>query len=304
MKFVKKLWKKLGPNPLDQILKRAARNGHKTFLIPWNRGLGDIALGLYAMVYRIRERIPNAEIVFLTRRDLKEGFALLDNVNVLIGKSWKRGIPFDLKETLEELKVDRKKFDVILEKPDPTRWLKWQIGSLVPKLQWSNEWDEQWKKFGLSPESTYVGVHVQTETNYAYEKNWLVKKWTDLFEKLTKEHGVKVILFGFQQTHSFPIPGVVDLRGRTNLFEMLSIVKNRCRYLVVPDSGVLSIAYYINASFPLHVVSLWADSNQGILKQGVASPNPQLVHVPLMGRTEDISTIEVSDVIRAMKLDG
>ena len=28
----------------------------------WNRGLGDIALGLYAIVHRIRESIPDAKI--------------------------------------------------------------------------------------------------------------------------------------------------------------------------------------------------------------------------------------------------
>ena len=65
--MLKKLIRKFGPNPLDRILEKAKQKNHKTFLIYWNRGLGDIALGLYAIVHRIRETIPDAEITFLTR---------------------------------------------------------------------------------------------------------------------------------------------------------------------------------------------------------------------------------------------
>ena len=36
------------PNPFDWKLKRAAKRGAKTVLLGWNRGLGDIALGLFA----------------------------------------------------------------------------------------------------------------------------------------------------------------------------------------------------------------------------------------------------------------
>ena len=41
--MLKKLWKKIAPNPLDRRLKKAAKQGCKSVLIPWNRGLGDIA---------------------------------------------------------------------------------------------------------------------------------------------------------------------------------------------------------------------------------------------------------------------
>jgi hypothetical protein len=82
---------------------------------------------------------------------------------------------------------------------------------------------------------------------------------------------------------------------------MLSIFRNRCRVLVAPDGGVLTMAYYLDAAFPLTVVSLWSDPRQGILKQAVASPNPQLVHVPLVGEGEDVRRIPVAEVLRHVR---
>ncbi len=294
------MWRKFGPNPLDQELKFAAKNKHRTFLIFWNRGLGDIALGLYALVTQIRKYIPDAQITFVTRKDLEEGFKFLKGVDILVAADWMRGKSPHLEETMKALGVDPSTFDVVLENPDPTYWLKWQLGSLVPLLCWNEQWDKAWKKYGIDGSKTYVGVHVQTETKYPYEKNWLVKKWTHLFEKLHDEYGLNIILFGFQPTNSFPLPSVIDLRGKTNLFEMLSIIKNCSSYLIVPDSGVLSFTYYLDVTFPIRIVSLWSDPNQGVLKQAVPSPNPQLVHVPLIGRQNDISNIEVDDVIEAL----
>jgi ADP-heptose:LPS heptosyltransferase len=272
-------------NPLDTQLKACARRGAKTVLITWNRGLGDIPLGLYALTVRIREFLPEAEITFLTRSDLKPGFDLLEGVQVRACPQWKRGTPFDLGSTLLELGLERSSFDLVLENPDPTRWLRWQLGSLVPKLKWNPEWDLLWKRFGLE-EGTYVGVHVQTETIYAYEKNWPVERWQELFERLTQEKNLRVLLFGFGKAPAFSLENVIDLRGETDLFEMLSIIKNRCSFLVVPDSGVLSITYYLDVSFPIKIVSLWEDPRQGVLKQNVASPNPQLVHVPLLNMAQ------------------
>ena len=292
--------RRFGPNPLDKKLQVAVKRGHRSFLIPWNRGLGDIALGLYALVFQIRKFIPDAEVTFVTRKNLADGFHLLEGVRTLVAHDWVRGKPFSLSETMETLDAPLSSFDVVFENPDPTHWLKWQIGTLVPQLQWCERWDESWKKYGLDGSKNYVAVHVQTETNYPYEKNWLVSKWTELFRRLHDEHGMHIILFGLQKKHSFPLPGIVDLRGKTNLFEMLSIIKNCSKYLIVPDSGVLSLTYYLNVSCPIHIVSLWSDPNQGVLKQAVVSPNPELVHIPLIGSQNDISKIEVDDVMSAL----
>ncbi|MBI2812271.1 MAG: hypothetical protein HYX67_15775 [Candidatus Melainabacteria bacterium] len=298
--ILKDLWRKYGINPLDTLLKRAAKRQARSVLICWNRGLGDIPLGLYALTQRIRQHIPTARITFATRTDLSDGFKMLGGVSTLVDPHWKRGVPFDLERTLAQAGLSASDFDIVLERPDPTRWLMWQLGKLTPKLQWHIQWDSLCEKYALDPRKRYIGVHVQTETNYAYEKNWPVEYWKEFFRKAVKEHGAEIILFGFAPEPSFDGEGIVDLRGKTTLFEMLSIIKNRCSYLLVPDSGVLSITYYIDASFPIEVVSLWADPHQGVLRQNVPSPNPELTHTPLIAKDKDLRTIPVDLALQAL----
>src|SRR3989338_3724840 len=110
------------------MLNRCAKRGGKKILLGWNRGLGDIALGLYAMVHRIRELIPEAEITFLTRPNLREGFTLLEHTKVLVAPEWKRGQAQSVKKTLQQLQTDPKAFDLIIENPSPTDWVRWQRG--------------------------------------------------------------------------------------------------------------------------------------------------------------------------------
>lgn len=299
---MKKLIDAMRPNPFDKLLKKMVGEEKGRFLVIWNRGLGDIPLGLYALVYRIRSYVPNASITFMTRRDLAEAFTMLKGVQVLVGESWERGKPFDIDETLKEHSLSSNMFDVVLEKPDPTKWLKWQIGNLVPKLKWQEKWDALVDKYELDPNETYIGCHIQTETGvyYGYEKNWDLPSWRDLFKKVQEKGKGKILLFGMEREPAFLMDNVIDLRGETNLFEMLSLIKNRCRYLVAPDSGVLSIAYYVDASYPVRVVSLWADPRQGVLRQKVDSPNPQFEHIPLHGKNDNVANISVESVCRSL----
>ncbi len=286
-------------NPFDQALERAAQEGKKKFLFVWNRGLGDIPLGLYALVHRVRSFIPDAQITFLTRLDLREGFAMLGGVETLVSPALHRGQEFHLDAILAQLGTERKDFDQIFEKPDPTRWLSWQIGQLVPRLQWRSEWDDIPSQLGPETEGPVIGVHIQTETNfvYGYEKNWPLDCWRTFCTRATCECDAKILLFGFQPTPSFEGKGIVDLRGMTSLIQMMSIIKNRCTHLVGPDSGVLCFAYYLDILKPLTVISLWADPKQGVLRQQVPSPNPHLKHHPLIGKGKDISRIPVDAVI-------
>lgn len=279
------------PNPLDWMLKRTARKGGKKVLLGWNRGLGDIALGLYAIVQRIREFIPDAEITFITRENLRDGFSLLEGVKVEVAPDWKRAeaasIPLELK----------KQFDLVIEKPSPTDWVQWQRGKVVPRLKWNPSHDSLYEKWGLK--GIFVGVQVSAETHYGLWRNWPLPRWQELFDQLEKR-GVQVLLFGFGKEPQFANKNIVDLRGKTTLFELLSIIKNRCFALVLPDSGISSMTYYLDASFPLRLITLWADPNHGILKQNVASPNPQLIHRPLIGEKRDLSTVQVEAVLREL----
>lgn len=288
------------PNPFDWMLKRTAKKGGQKILIAWNRGLGDIALGLYAMVQRTREFIPNAEITFLTRENLRDGFSLLEGIEVLASPSWKRGETISVKETLRQMGVDPARFDLIIEKPSPTDWVRWQRGKVTPRLKWKNEFDSLWTKFGLSEPYIYIGVQVAAETSYGLWRNWPIERWQELFDRFEKRSGVRVLLFGYGGQPQFSQSCVIDLRGKTTLFELLSIIKNRCHSLILPDSGIQSMAYYLDASFPLRLVSLWGDPNHGILKQGVPSPNPQLTHIPLIAEKRDLSTVSVDCVMQSL----
>lgn len=122
-----------------------------------------------------------------------------------------------------------------------------------------------------------------------------------LFEKLSEKSDTKIILFGHSKTDSFNLSSIIDLRGKTSLVEMLSTIKNCCNILIAPDGGVLSITYYLDVCFPITVISLWGDSNQGILKQSVPSPNTGLKHISIIGRGKDVSNIKVEEVMKEIK---
>ncbi len=282
--MLKKLWKKWGPNPLDRMLKKASKRGSKSVLIPWNRGMGDIALGLYATVHRIRSFIPDAQVTFLTRHDLEEPFQLLSGVDVIVDKSMKRGEKLILPQGLQ--------FDLILENCDPSHWVAWQRGTLTPKMEWNPAWDELHLRFKLP--RNCVAAHVNCETGYYFERDWPAEKWQKLFDLLDEP----IVLFGLKKEPLFHHPKLFDLRGETSPLEILSIVKNRCKALIAPDSGVLGLTYFLNTSFPLKVVSLWADPNHGILKQNVQSPNPLLQHTPVISPDKkNAALIRVDDVL-------
>ncbi|MCH9630191.1 MAG: hypothetical protein S4CHLAM37_01850 [Chlamydiia bacterium] len=290
--------KKILPNPLDTLLKTCILQRKRKFLIPWNRGLGDVPLGLYALTTHIRKFIPNAEITFVTRKDLHEVFNMLEGVEVLSSAFIKRGEEFDLTQVVESLGYLVGDFDYVMNKVDSDRWLFWQIGKLVPKLKWDAAKDALAEDFSIS-ETNCLGVHVSSQTAgfYDYDKNWPESSFKELFSKIKEQ---KILLFGFEDDCVYNSPNIYDLRGKTSLFEMVSLIKNHCTHLLAPDSGVLNIAYYLDEEFPLKMVSLWSDPRQGILKQRVASPNPSLVHIPLIGKDEKVSNLSVEKVFSAL----
>jgi len=290
--------RKFLPNRLDWMLKRAAKRGERHVVLGWNRGLGDIALGLYAIVHRIRQFLPEAKITFVTRPGLKDGFSMLPGVECLVAPGWQRGKKVDIKQTIKELGLNVKQL-YIVENPSPTDWCQWQRGTLVPRLRWDTGYEDRWKRFDLPEGFTYIGVQVAGETNYGLWRNWPPERWNELFDRLAVLGSVRVLLFGQSSEIPFSHPMLIDLRGKTSLFDLLSLLKNRCSAAVLPDSGILSLLYYLDASFPLRVVSLWCDS-QGVLKQAVPSPNPQLVHCPLIGEKKNLSSISADRVFEAL----
>lgn len=309
---ISKQIKRLFTPGLHKTLVRASKQGKKRFLVVWNRGLGDIALGLFAFVDRVRQYIPDADITFLTRPDLEEGLGLLEGVNVIVVPFWKRedGTPSGslTKKILKMIGINYKDYDLILNKIDPSGELRDSHGKLIPRLLWRSESDLLYRKYNLpsraqhSTEHQIIGVHVNTETQqfYGYRKDWPEEKWKRLFERLSEKGTTVILLFGLNKKESFDLPNIVDLRGKTNLLEMLSIIKNCCNILITPDSGVLSIIYYLDVFFPITLISLWGDANQGIMKQAVPAPNKGLLHVPIIGKGKDTSNISVEEVLHKL----
>ncbi len=295
--MLKTLVRKFRQNPLDALLKKANRNRSKKFLLLWNRGLGDIALGLYAIIHQIKSFVPNAEITFLTRPDLLLGFQLLDGIQAISSPLLVRGKPFSLDQVLKSASLKADDFDVIIEKPDPTYWVKWQLGSLQPKLNWNPAWDLPVEN--LDAQKKYIGIHIHSETSYGYEKNWPEEKFLLLFEALEKK-GKTCLLFGSKASSVFSHKNIIDLRGKTNLIQTMNILKNYCSHFVGPDSGLLSLLYYLDDSFPLKAISLWADPHQGILKQKVISPNPLLEHIPLIAPDQDLRLLPLEKVLECL----
>ena len=95
-----------------------------------------------------------------------------------------------------------------------------------------------------------------------------------------------------------PFSNVIDLRGKTSILEVLSIIKNKCSYLILPDGGILSLTYFLDINFPIKIVSLWNDY-QGVLKQRVRSPNQMLEHIPIV-TTKSLMKVPAERVIQLL----
>jgi ADP-heptose:LPS heptosyltransferase len=293
----RRLIRLLRPNPLDTLLRRAKRAGHGRFLLFWNRGLGDVPLGLYAINYRIRTFIPAARIAYITRSDLADAFAMLDGVQTIVAADWRRYEPVDTAATLRQLGISSADFDVLVESPDPTYWVRWQLGKLVPRLTWPRRWSGAAEPLGVKGRG-FVAMHVHSETRYGYEKNAPLSTWQALATGLAPR---PVALLGFKRDEAFAgMDHVIDLRGRTTLVQLLDFVLHQCSALIAPDSGILSLLYYVERAAPLSIVSLWSDPRQGILKQNVASPNPLLRHTPLIAPDRDLRRVGPSSILASL----
>lgn len=271
--------------PFDRSLVQWKNEGKRRFLIVWNRGLGDIPLSLYAMVVRLRYAIEGAEITFFTRPSLVEGFAMLEGARTIPCEGLTRRGEYRLSD-----EVDLNAYDVVIEDLDIKHNFQWQIGGLVPRLQWDPSWDRLSEPFEL-PERA-IGVHVQTETDLFYDRDrsFKVKKWNEIFEMLNRE-GATPVLFGMQPDSDYAQNDIIDLRGKLNLYTLLSLVKNRLHGMIAPDSGILCFTYFLGEDFPLHLCSIWGAPNQGIRKQGSPSPNRLMKHTILSGKDKNVHAI-------------
>ena len=287
----------------ERALARARGDSRRGFLFFWNRGLGDIALGLVPLFRRIRKDSPKARIEVVTREELRAPFELagVDAVHVIPGLE--REARIDL-ESAPPAGVEIDRYAAVFSYPDPNRWLVGHRRDHPPVLPWNPRWDVLVSRFPqVARDRVVIGAHVHSETAgyYGYVKDWPAASWQSLIARFDEASGVQWLLFGRNAEFPLEAANVLDLRGQTSFAELMSLIKNRCRVLVAPDSGVLTMAYYLDAPFEIDVISLWADPRQGILLQDCASPNAKLRHVALQSPQEDIRKLGVDVVDAALR---
>ncbi len=289
---------------LDRAVRRLTRDPRRSILFCWNRGLGDVALCLVPIFARIRREVPGARIAVVTRPELADPFGMTDADDVRIVAGLDRDAPIREADIHSATGLEPRDFAVVFTYPDPNRWLAGRRTEFPPSLSWDPRWDSYADRLLPAMAATItVGAHVDSETAryYRYRKDWPPAAWRELFDRFDDRPDIRWVLFGRSPASVYARNDVVDLRGRTGYLELASVIRNRCRVLIAPDSGVLTTAYYLAARFPLEVVSLWSDPRQGILLQGCASPNPLLHHVPLIGRDEQAANIPVDEVEAAVR---
>jgi hypothetical protein len=288
---------------LDRVVRRARMDPRRDFLLCWNRGLGDIALCLVPVFARIRRDVPGAHITVVTRPELGEPFRMTDADRVVTIAGLARNTKLSLAD-VARAGLDPGAFVAVFTDPDVNRWLEGRRAEFPPALHWDPAWDALADRvLPAAPDRIRVGAQPSTETSayYGYGKDWEPASWRALFARTDLFPRVEWLLLGATPEPRYDGPHVIDLRGRTGYLELASLIKNRCRALVVPDSGVLATAYFLEARFPLDIVSLWSDPRQGVLLQGSPSPNPLLRHVPLVGRDEQARHIPVDTVAAELR---
>ncbi len=287
----------------DRALSAAQRAGHDRFVFGWNRGLGDIALGLVPLFDRIRARVPGARIVVFTRPDLEDAFRLTGIETIYSLPGLVRGAPIDAARMADFGGASSVANAVVFPDPDPTRWLERRRQDHCPSLRWNAAWNSLADRLlPIQRGELLIGAHVTSETahHYDYVKDWPAASWQALFTRFAGVSNVRWVLFGNVAATAFASRNITDLRGRTSFLELLALIRTRCRILVAPDSGVLTAAYYLAQDFPLEIISLWSDPRQGILKQGCPSPNPRLRHTALQGSADDVRNLTIDTVESAV----
>jgi len=232
---------------------------------------------------------------------LRPAFELAGADAIHVIPTLEREARVELPRACAALSVELDQFAAAFDYPDPNRWLEGRRTEYPPVLAWKKDWDGLASRFDIPPRKRLIAAHVSTETAgyYGYVKDWSSAAWSELFGRFGGDD-VQWVLLGNRAEPDFADANVTDLRGATTFPELMSLVRHRCTALVAPDGGVLTMAYYLDAQFPLDVVSLWSDPRQGILLQGCESPNARLRHTPLVAPEEDLRNLTVDAVEAAL----
>lgn len=289
MGHLRNLIRAITPNPFLSVLKKLPKEA--SILLFWNRGLGDIPLELFALTKTIFEYVENARITIITRDDLYQGFTLLDpKINILVSTQLKRKVFEDYDKIFDELSLDKAHFDHIFFKPDPDYWVKNQKKGLDIRLNWQ---DSFFKTLSIETHKPKAFLHIHSETVYGFEKNLPKQTWHQIIADL-KHKGYTTIALGFEKKEHFDVD--CDLRGDTDLYQILSMMQEDLSLFIGPDSGLLNMLYYLDVQKKMHLISFWANTRVGLLKQGTVSPNRHLKHELVIQSHQDLSKLEAFQI--------
>jgi putative uridylyltransferase len=280
------------PNPFVSILKKLKQDPHLLFF--WNRGLGDIPLELYPLITLLLTHKPQAKLTIITREDLYQGFELLDfPITLLKTNLLARKQPENYEAILKSLNLDPLAFDHIVYKPDPAYWAKKHKKGLICKLRWLDRFTQP---IHLDTSQKIAVLHIHSETVYGFEKNLPKTTWDAVIQEL-RIQGYYTVCVGFSKDSGhFQVD--LDLRGKTDLHEFISLMIKHNPIFIGPDSGLLNMLYYLDVQKPWHLISFWANPRVGLLNQATASPNKLLNNDIILAPNEDLSQLKAQDITR------
>ncbi len=273
------------PNPFVQILKKLKNDA--SIILFWNRGLGDIPLLMYPLLSIIRKNCHNAKITIITRKDLYEGFLLLDaSLTVFSSEKLIRKMPEPYSEILAELNLIPSNYDYIFYRPAAANWGRRERKGLICRLNWNETF---FTPHEIKTTKPIAVLHINSETVYKFEKNLAEEAWHYIIGDL-KHKGYFVIAVGFSQ-NSGDFDVDQDLRGKTSLFELISLMINHKGLFIGPDSGLLNTLYYLDVQVGYHLISFWSNPRVGLLKQNTPSPNNLLKNDVILAPDENLSKL-------------
>lgn len=273
--------------------------------------IGDIIM-FSAVVRRVRQLFPNSHITFAVSARYREagelvaGLPYVDRLFVThlyfekltpkYFQPWERGWPLDLRG--EDEVAEERKHDLVLPtRPRHRREPWWLFGHAVEELAHmvgvpgpiDCRTEIAIPEGTTVPEQARGKIVLHNDPTTDPRKAW---PWEHL-ERLTAEVGPqRCVLLGRPGP---PLPGVVDLRGRTTLAQAAAILRD-CRCFVGIDSGLMWMA----GSLQVPTVGLFGTEYVG-RPEAVQPINPRAIYLKAQGSLQEILPRSVCEALEAVQ---
>lgn len=263
------------------IISRVAGIGDVLMLTPLLQGIKrkypDIKLSIVTKenAYPLTQRMPFIDNAYVFTKTSKNEFELIkslwkQDVVFCADTSYRISLIYFLARIKNRIGFPHKR-GIYLNKPiEYERWMDYSWEPYLHAMLFRNTTgidvttEDNWKSFYFPPandvekehviktftslggkvDSDYIAVSLESST---WQKDWPIEYWLQLFSKLQQKHIKFVILGGpSNQLANIKFPdNVIDMSGKTNLFEMGYMVQHA--KLVVANSCLfLHVAYAFN----------------------------------------------------------